>query len=60
MNKCFDFASQKEFTHIYLESMPELTTAIIMYKKLGFKIIQKRLGNACHFGCPIKMLKQID
>jgi len=60
INKCLDFAKQKYFTHIYLESMPELTTAIVMYKKLGFKIIQKRLGDACHFGCPIKMLKQID
>jgi putative acetyltransferase len=60
IKRCLDFAKQKHFTHIYLESMPELTTAITMYKKLGFKIIDKRLGDACHFGCPIKMLKQID
>jgi putative acetyltransferase len=60
MNKCFEFAKHKNFTHIYLESMPELTTALIMYKKLGFKIIQQRLGNACHFGCQIKMLKEVE
>jgi len=60
MNKCFDFAKQKGYTHIYLESMPELTTALMMYKKLGFKMIQQRLGNACHFGCPIKMLKPVN
>jgi len=60
INKCFDFAKAHNFTHIYLESMPELTKAIIMYKKYGFKLIQQRLGNACHFGCSIKMLKQID
>lgn len=59
MNKCFDFAKANHFTHIYIESMPELTNAIIMYKKYGFKIIQQRLGNACHYGCQIKMLKQI-
>ncbi len=60
MNKCFDFAKEKGFTNMYLESMPELTAALIMYKKLGFVIIQKRLGNACHFGCPIKMLKPLN
>lgn len=59
INKCFEFAKQKDFTHIYLESMPELTNAIIVYKKFGFEFIQQRLGNACHFGCQIKMLKQI-
>ncbi len=59
IDKCIEFAQRKEFTHIYLESMPELTRAIILYKKFGFKLIQQRLGNACHFGCQIKMLKEI-
>lgn len=60
INKCFDFADEHHFTHIYLESMPELTQAILAYKKYGFKIIQQRLGNACHYGCQIKMLKQLS
>ena len=59
INNCFEFAQQKGFTHIYLESMPELTNAIIMYKKFGFKLIQQRLGDGCHFGCQIKMLKPV-
>ena len=59
MLKCFQFAQQNNYTKIYLETMPELTKALIMYEKLGFKIIQQRLGNACHFGCPIKMLKDL-
>lgn len=59
MNKCFDFAKTNGYTNIYLESMPELTKAIIVYKNAGFKITTKRLGNSCHHACPIKMLKEI-
>ncbi len=60
MNKCFDFAKANRYTNIYLESMPQLTKAIIMHKNAGFKIISKRLGNSCHHGCPIKMLKEMN
>jgi putative acetyltransferase len=60
MNKCFEFAKENGYTNVYLESMPELTKAIILYKNLGFKIVHKRLGDPSHFGCSVMMAKTLE
>jgi putative acetyltransferase len=60
MLKCFNEATALGYQQLYLESMPELAIAVGMYQKLGFKCIEKPLGNSGHFGCDIWMLKELS
>lgn len=59
IQKCEDFALQNGFTHLYLESLPELSNAVSMYQKLGFESLQSPLGKSGHFSCSIWMLKKL-
>ena len=57
LQKSSSIAKEFGFAKIYLESMPELATAIGMYQKNGFTALQKPLGNSGHSGCDIWMIK---
>ncbi|MEO5908107.1 MAG: GNAT family N-acetyltransferase [Ginsengibacter sp.] len=59
LQKCIDEAKQKGYETMYLESMPELKTAISMYEKNGFKKISGSLGNSGHTGCDVFMIKEL-
>ena len=59
MEKIFDSARKFGYRQLYLESLPELSKAISLYEKAGFKFIKGPLGNSGHFGCKIWMLKEI-
>ena len=59
MNKCIEFAKENHYTQIYLETMPELSNAIKLYEKFGFKSLNGPLGQSGHFGCGIWMLKDL-
>lgn len=54
-----DFARSKGYLKMYLESMPELKTAVAVYQQLGFKMLDAPLGNTGHFGCDIWMLRDL-
>ena len=56
---CINFAIQNGYTNLYLESMPELKTAIKLYERLGFKHLTEPMGNSGHFGCDIRMIKEL-
>ena len=59
MDKCFDSAKQLGYRQLYLESLPELSKAVSMYLKSGFRHIPHALGNSGHFGCNIWMVKDL-
>lgn len=59
LEKCMREAKKLGYTQMYLESMPELKTAIAMYKSSGFKNIEKALGNSGHGGCSVWMIKDL-
>ncbi len=59
LHKCFDDAKKNGFEKMYLESLPELVNAIAMYKKNGFAIIPKQLGNSGHSGCDVFMIRDL-
>lgn len=59
MNKCIEQAKLLGYNKIYLETMPELSAAVKAYEKLGFKSLEKPLGNTGHFSCTIWMLNEI-
>ena len=59
LQQCVDEAKKNGFEKMYIETMPELTNAIEMYKKYGFTFIPTSLGNSGHTGCDLFMMKDI-
>jgi putative acetyltransferase len=59
MEKCFKSAKELGYRQLYLESLPELSKAVSMYLKSGFRHIPHALGNSGHFGCNIWMIKEL-
>jgi putative acetyltransferase len=59
MEKCFQTAIGFGFRQMYLETMPELHTAIGLYEKAGFTYIPGPLGKSGHFGCDVWMSKKL-
>jgi putative acetyltransferase len=59
MERCFQRAIDFGFTHMYLETMPELRTAIGLYEKAGFSFLPGPLGQSGHFGCDLWMIKNL-
>jgi putative acetyltransferase len=60
LEKCIDLAVIYEYTHLYLESLPEYSKAVGMYEKEGFVKLNKPLGKFEHTSCSIWMLKKLD
>lgn len=60
MDKCIDLAKVFEYTHLYLESLPEYSKAVAMYEKEGFVKLNQPLGKFDHPSCSIWMLKKLD
>jgi len=59
MLKCIAFAQSIGYQKIYLETMPELSSAVAAYEKLGFKSLPAPLGNTGHYSCTIWMLREL-
>ncbi|MFN3918510.1 MAG: GNAT family N-acetyltransferase [Flavobacteriales bacterium] len=60
MKKSIQWAVNYGYTQLYLESFPELSQAISLYTKLGFKTLKKPLGDSGHYACNLWMCKKID
>ena len=59
MEKCFQKAIELGFSEMYLETMPELRTAIGLYEKAGFTFLTGPMGHSGHFGCDLWMIKHL-
>jgi putative acetyltransferase len=59
INKVLENAAAMGYTHVYLETMPELKQALKVYEKFGFEYLTGPLGNSGHFGCDVWMLKKL-
>ncbi|HVZ96213.1 MAG TPA: GNAT family N-acetyltransferase [Chitinophagaceae bacterium] len=59
LRSCIDEAKKNGYKKMYLETMPELTHAIALYKKNGFTFIPAQLGCSGHGGCDLFMMKEI-
>ncbi len=60
IEKCIGSANALGYKNIYLETTPELNSAIKMYEKFGFLPIENRMGNSGHHSCGIFMFKKLD
>lgn len=56
---CLEKAKEFGFENCYLETLPYMEAAVKLYKKYGFKNLDKPLGNTCHYSCNVWMLKEI-
>lgn len=57
---CLNKAKEFGFKTCYLETLPYMEAAVKLYKKYGFKNLDKPLGNTCHYNCNVWMTKNID
>ncbi|MEN8185621.1 MAG: GNAT family N-acetyltransferase [Bacteroidota bacterium] len=57
--KSLEFAKVSGYKKCYLETFPNMTAAIKLYKTNGFRTIDKPLGNTSHFSCDVWMLKEL-
>lgn len=59
MEYSLEAAKAEGFTEIYLETLPELHTAVGLYERLGFEYLDKAYGNSGHFACDLWMRKKL-
>jgi putative acetyltransferase len=59
IDKCCEAAKQMGYTHLYLESFPQLAKAVSLYEKNGFTALTQAMGNSGHFACTIWMVKEL-
>jgi putative acetyltransferase len=59
IEKCLAFAKETGYKYVYLETMPELQTALKVYEKFGFEYLKGPMGNSGHTGCSLWMLKKL-
>lgn len=57
---CEQKAKEFGYTHLYLESFPEMEAAVHLYHKFGFTLLQHSLGNTGHFACNVWMEKTLS
>jgi putative acetyltransferase len=59
MERCFEIAKEKDYTEIYLETLPELHIAVGLYERMGFEYLEKPYGESGHFACDLWMARQL-
>lgn len=52
-------ARAQGYTHVYLECLPRFAAAIVLYEKLGFRHLSKRLGESGHHNCTTWMARAL-
>lgn len=59
MTRAIQWARDYGYRHVYLETMAELSSAVDLYLKLGFRKLDAPMGNSGHHACQIWMLKKL-
>lgn len=60
MTACLKKAKDYGFEKCYLETMPYMDDARKLYKKVGFEMLEKPMGDTGHFSCNVWMIKTIQ
>ena len=60
LNLCAEDAIKMGYNSLYLESMPELNSAVGLYESVGYKKLDEPMGDSGHFACNLWMLKKLD
>lgn len=59
MEICLQKAKEFGFEKCYLETLPYMKDARKLYKKVGFKNLDARMGDTGHYSCNLWMLKDL-
>ncbi|HKJ05999.1 MAG TPA: GNAT family N-acetyltransferase [Flavobacteriaceae bacterium] len=59
MNLCLSKAKAFGFEKCYLETLPYMEDARKLYRKVGFKDLNKPMGDTGHYSCNLWMLKDL-
>lgn len=59
IEKCLSFAKEAGFDQCYLETLPFMTAAQKLYKKVGFQYTDAPLGCTGHGSCDVFMIKEL-
>lgn len=59
MDKSVAAAPGLGYKQIYLESFPQLATAVSMYEKAGFRILDKPMGESGHYATTLWMIMDL-
>jgi putative acetyltransferase len=59
ISDCLKKAKKFNFESCYLETLPYMKSAVKLYKKYGFKNLEKPMGNTNHYSCNVWMIKEI-
>ena len=54
-----EYAKNKGYKRCYLDTLASMTSAIELYKKLGFQSLDSALEGSIHNGCDVWMLKEL-
>lgn len=57
--QCIEAAKELRYEKCYLETLPYMKSAVKLYKKMGFKVLDAPLGNTGHYSCSEWMLKEL-
>lgn len=60
IEKSIQSAREMGYKKLYLESMPVFSNAVEFYQRLGFKTLDRPMGNSGHSSCTIWMLLPLD
>lgn len=60
IQKCVEFAREAGYRQMYIETMPELETAVSIYQRFGFERLSAPMGNTGHYGCSLWLLKDLE
>jgi putative acetyltransferase len=60
MEMCLAKAKEFGYEKMYLESLPQMKSAIALYKKSGFTEIGHALGDTRHKGCSVWMIRELQ
>ncbi|NNK71747.1 MAG: GNAT family N-acetyltransferase [Flavobacteriaceae bacterium] len=58
-NFCMEAARALGYTQCYLESASQLTVAISIYEKNGFRHLDEPMGDTGHYSCGVWMIKTL-
>jgi len=57
--KCLEAAKELGYERCYLETLPYMKSAVKLYKKTGFRVLDAPLGNTGHYNCSEWMIKEL-
>lgn len=60
LDVCLDFAELTGYKQCYLETFSTMYGALTLYKKNGFRLIEKPIGNTGHKSCNTWLLKDLN